>query len=414
MIKKRLIPKLYLRTDKIDTEGRMPLFMRFPRIDGTEPKFSTGGIRLSFDEWDRTDNLPKDEKLRMEIENELNRIKLEIHRCNINNVPIDIPKLREIVKEIKPIDPTKNLFINYYQEFLSRKINNGLIRQSTIRSHISVINALQEFNPKLRVCDINERVVKQFISFLKRRKKESKKNVSNLIFGKRQIQIRSVIRYIAAKGITIQDPFKNHEIVIPPYKRNEIYLNEVELSKMIRLIFRKDLSLSQHRILLMFLLACATGIRISDIRQLHWENIKLDSKYGTIEFVCIKTQRKVIVPLSPMASDILCYATEDDISNVETKYSLFVKIYSATKINSTLKNLAQKAGITKNITFHAARRTFATLCRDYGVPFDIIQSILGHKPSTVTERYFQWDTYTANKAAEHLLRFNMNYFLKLA
>lgn len=414
MIKKRLIPKLYLRTDKIDSEGRMPLFIRFPRIDGKEPKFSVGGIRLSLGEWDSTDNLPKDDLLRAEIENELNRIKLEIHCCNLYNTPIDIPKLREIVKNLKPIDPTKNLFIDYYQELLSKKTKNGLIRQSTIRSHISLINALQEFNPKLRVCDINERMINQFIAFLKKRKRESGKNISTLTFSKRQVQIHSVIRYIAAKGIPIQDPFKNQEIVIPPYKRNETYLNEIELSKMIHLIFREDLSLSQHRILLMFLLACTTGIRISDIRQLTWGNIKLDSEYGTIEFICKKTQRKVIVPLSPMAGDILCYATEDDINNVEKEYGVFVKMYSVTKINSTLKYLAKMAGLTQNITFHAARRTFATLTRDHEMAFEVIQSILGHKPSTVTERYFQWDTYTANKAAKHLSCFDINYFLKLA
>lgn len=414
MTTRELTPKLYLRKDKKDCEGRMPLFIRFPRIDGKEPKFSMGKIRLSFEEWDDNADLPKDNFLRVEIETELNRIKREIHRCIFDNIPIDIQKLKDIVKNVKPAEPTDSLFIEHYREFLLKREKNGRIRQSTIKSHISTITALEEYNSNLRVRDIDENTISKFIEFLKLRKSKLGKNISNLTFGKRLIQIRSVIRYVSAKGIPIKNPFITGDIYIKPNERNKIYLNEIELSRMIGLMDNKDLTDAERRVLLMFLLACATGIRISDMRAMRWGNINLDCTNGTIEFICKKTLRKVYVPLSPMAGDIICSATEGDLDNVINHRSLFVRMYSPTKINGTIKNIAKMVGITKNVTFHSARRTFATFCRDNGISENLIGAILGHKPENVTDSYIQWDTYTANKPATLLSCFDLKKLKDLA
>lgn len=124
---------------------------------------------------------------------------------------------------------------------------------------------------------------------------------------------------------------------------------------MIKMLFKNSISLVERRILMMYLLSCATGIRISDIRNLHWANIKLDCKNGVAEFRCQKTGRMNYVPLSPMACDVLCYATEGNIDYVEHERHVFVRVYSPTKINATLKLLAKKVGISKNITFHQRR-----------------------------------------------------------
>lgn len=275
MTTSNLTPHLYLRKDKIDCEGRMPLFIRFPRIDGKEPKFSVGKIRLSLDEWDSKANLPKDEILRTEIEKEMQRIKLEIHRCIIDDVPITIPKLRDIVKDRKAADPSDNLFLQYYREYLSIKEQNGQIGQSTMKGHIYTISAINEFNPRLRVKDINADFIKKFVVFLRNRRKAKGRSVENLTFGKNLIQIRTIIRYISAKGIMVQDPFKSGEIFIEPCKRSEVYLDEKELSKMVKLSYNKKLSIVEHRILMMYLLSCTTGIRISDMRALRWCNISV-------------------------------------------------------------------------------------------------------------------------------------------
>lgn len=414
MLTSKLTPKLYFRKDKVDCEGRMPLFIRFPRLDGKEPKFSVGKLRLSLDEWDSKINLPKDEMLRTEIEKEMQRIKLEIHRCIIDDVPITFSKLRDIVKDNKTADPLDNLFLQYYREYLSIKERNGQIRQSTMKGHIYTMSAINEFNPRLRVKDINADFIKKFVVFLRNRRISKGRSLENLTFGKNLIQIRTIVRYISAKGITVQDPFKSGEIFIEPSKRSEVYLDEKELSKMVKMFYNKKLSIAERRILMMYLLACSTGIRISDMRALKWRNVNLNCSNGVFEFICKKTKRKVFVPLSPMARDIICYTPEGDLDNVDNNLSVFVKVYSPTKINGTLKSLARMVGISKEITFHSARRTFVTQCFMNGISEIIIGSFLGHKPNNITDRYRQWNTYEANKVAPKLSFLDLKKLRKLA
>lgn len=410
----KLTPKLYFRKDKVDCEGRMPLFIRFPRLDGKEPKFSVGKLRLSLDEWDSKTNLPKDEMLRTEIEKEMQRIKLEIHRCIIDDVPITFSKLRDIVKNKRTADPSDNLFLQYYREYLSIKERNGQIRQSTMKGHIYTMSAINDFNPRLCVKDINADFIKKFVIFLRNRRIAKGRSVENLTFDKNLIQIRTIIHYILAKGITVQDPFKSGEVFIGSSKRSEVYLDEKELSKMVKLFYNKKLPIAERRILMMYLLACSTGIRISDMRALKWCNVNLNSRYGVFEFICKKTQRKVFIPLSPMARDIIRHTPEGDLDNVDNNLIIFVRVYSPTKINGTLKSLAKMVGISKNITFHTARRTFATLCFMNDISEIIIGSFLGHKPKNVTDRYRQWNTYEADKVAPKLSFLDLKRLRKLA
>lgn len=414
MLTSKFTPKLYFRKDKVDCEGRMPLFIRFPRLDGKEPKFSVGKLRLSSDEWDSKTNLPKDEMLRTEIEKKMQRIKLEIHRCIIDDVPITFSKLRDIVKDKKTADPLDNLFLQYYREYLGIKERNGQIGQSTMKGHIYMMSAIKEFNPRLRVKDINADFIKKFVVFLKNRRIAKGRTVENLNFSKQLVQIRTIVRYISAKGIMVQDPFKSGEIFIKPCKRSEVYLDEKELSKMVKLSYNNKLTIVERRILMMYLLSCTTGIRISDMRALKWCNLNLNCSNGVFEFICKKTKRKVFVPLSPMARDIICYTPEGDLDNVDNNLSVFVKVYSPTKINGTLKSLARMVGISKEITFHSARRTFATQCFMNGISEIIIGSFLGHKPKNVTDRYRQWNTYEANKIAPKLSFLDLKKLRKLA
>mgnify|MGYP002681161664 CR=1 FL=1 len=55
-------------------------------------------------------------------------------------------------------------------------------------------------------------------------------------------------------------------------------------------------------------------------------------------------------------------------------------------INRTLKNIAKRAGITKNISNHSLRYTFVSdVCDNYGIR--VAQETIGHKSIKTTERY---------------------------
>jgi site-specific recombinase XerD len=58
------------------------------------------------------------------------------------------------------------------------------------------------------------------------------------------------------------------------------------------------------------------------------------------------------------------------------------------KMNSYLKEIADGCGITKNLTFHIARHTFATtVTLSNGVPIETVSKMLGHKSLKQTQHY---------------------------
>ena len=66
-------------------------------------------------------------------------------------------------------------------------------------------------------------------------------------------------------------------------------------------------------------------------------------------------------------------------------------------MNSYLKEIADICGIKKNLTFHIARHTFATLCLSKGVPVESVSKILGHTNIKTTQIYAK----ITNKKNEH-------------
>ena len=59
-------------------------------------------------------------------------------------------------------------------------------------------------------------------------------------------------------------------------------------------------------------------------------------------------------------------------------------------INCSLRRITKQCGISRHITFHCTRHTFATtLCLSQGIPLSTVSKMLGHKQITTTQIYAQ-------------------------
>ena len=141
-----------------------------------------------------------------------------------------------------------------------------------------------------------------------------------------------------------------------------------------------------------FIFSCFTGLAYIDVRNLTPEDIVvMDDK----EWVMSKRKKTNIafnVLLLDLPKAIIAKYNHDTYRDGK----LF-PILSNQKMNSYLKEIADICGISKNLTFHLARHTFATLCLSKGVPMESVSKMLGHTNIRTTQIYAR----ITNKKIEH-------------
>lgn len=130
-----------------------------------------------------------------------------------------------------------------------------------------------------------------------------------------------------------------------------------------------------------YLFSCFCGLRISDIAGLKWGNVFRDRGQYRLEVVIQKTKEPIYLPLSPEA---LRWMPERGEKGAEE--SVFT-LPSSARINELLKPWAKSAGITKHITFHTARHTFATMMLTLGADLYTTSKLLGHADVRMTQVY---------------------------
>lgn len=129
-----------------------------------------------------------------------------------------------------------------------------------------------------------------------------------------------------------------------------------------------------------FLFACFTGLRLSDVEQLTWENIKPATDGGLqIEKRQKKTKGIVYIPLTDNALQQL---PEKGLSDL-----VFYDIPERSCLGKHLAKWVKAAGIKKHISFHCSRHTYATLLLTFGADLYTVSSLLGHSKIATTQVY---------------------------
>ena len=130
-----------------------------------------------------------------------------------------------------------------------------------------------------------------------------------------------------------------------------------------------------------YLFSCFCGLRISDIKGLKWKDVYHDGEQTRLQVVMQKTKAPIYLPLS---TEALKWMPEQ--GNKKPEDYVF-DLPSSTAINKELKPWAKEAGITKYVTFHTARHTFATMMLTLGADLYTTSKLLGHTDVRMTQVY---------------------------
>ena len=128
------------------------------------------------------------------------------------------------------------------------------------------------------------------------------------------------------------------------------------------------------------LFSALTGLRHSDIKKLKWKDVVKDQEHYRILFTQQKTKGVEYMPISDQAYQ-LC-GERGDPSRI-----IFEGLQDPSWINRPVARWIKAAGITKHITFHCFRHTYATLQLTSGTDIYTVSKMLGHKKVTTTQIY---------------------------
>ncbi len=130
-----------------------------------------------------------------------------------------------------------------------------------------------------------------------------------------------------------------------------------------------------------FMFSCLTGIRKSDIEKMRWGEVRKQGNFTRIVFKQKKTGGQEYIDINPQAVEYLGERRGGDDDLVFTNFS-----YSSYYLME-LKRWAVRAGITKDLTFHSGRHTFAVLMLDLGADIYTVSKLLGHREIHTTQIY---------------------------
>lgn len=129
-----------------------------------------------------------------------------------------------------------------------------------------------------------------------------------------------------------------------------------------------------------FLFSCLTGLRWSDVQKLTWDEVQQTDDGTRIVFNQKKTKGLQYLDISEQARAYLGERTNgSDRVFIGLKYSSYM--------NVALQQWMLRAGITKSITFHCARHTFAVLQLSLGTEIYTLSKLLGHTEIRTTQIY---------------------------
>lgn len=271
-------------------------------------------------------------------------------------------------------DKAKVLLVDWLDEFSKRSMLQG--KRSTQRHVQYTMLYLHKYNDKIRLGEVDKEYITGFIDFLS----EQKSRRGNVPLSKGTIKhlvscVCASLTLAVEDGILSVNPAMNvdkSQIQGGQFHREYLTIEEVQ-----RLI---DTPCKRDDIKTAFLFACFCGLRISDIRALQWKDIIQNGDDWHMEIRQTKTQRMLYLPMNQNARKWL--PKRGDASAED-------KVFQSTLIGTkTLFDKWMKAAkVTKKVSFHVARHTFATMELTMGADLYTTSQLLGHTNVTTTQVY---------------------------
>ena len=371
----------YLRSNYENKEGKSPIMMRV-NINGGMVNLGSTRLAVKKTLWSNQTSRAKGRTAEA--------IEVNASLDSLSAAAQELFRKCEFQEDLTA-ESFKAKFLGYDKEFSSiipifEKYNEGISQQvgksmvkATYQKYDLVTRQFGDFlsaeyhKSDLAIIEFTPSVVEDFELYLK-----SKLNIAHNTAQKKLKLLKTMTIYAQKRGYILHDPFLDIHFHAKPVDRG--FLSEEELA----IMADKDLSHIKRLEVVrdIFLFSCFTGLAYIDVANLKPDNIvTMDDKQWIVT-----NRQKTKVPSNVLLLDVPKQIISKYNHETYREGKLF-PILSNQKMNSYLKEIADICNIRKNLTFHLARHTFATLCLTKGVPMESVSKMLGHTNIRTTQIY---------------------------
>ena len=296
----------------------------------------------------------------------------EMTLANLNS------KLGITKKEKKEVD-VNGSFVDYMTEAIKKE----QIQQSTRTSREVILTGLIEFGRIQTFADLTPNNLRDFDTWLRDGTR------CDITVAKYHKVVHRYVRQVFERGIIDRDPYNSVSYPRGRYKERRP-LTEEELN----LIRSLNLPPKEDRVRDLFIFSAYTGLAFCDMMLFDFGT--MTEKHGDLVYIDgnrLKTGSNFFTPIYKPAMDVL------------VKYNYKLPRISNQKGNDFLHLIESRANLHKNLTFHLARHTFATISLSHDIPVENLARMLGHKDIKTTQHYAKILKSTVQRHAENLSTF---------
>ena len=344
--------------------------------------------KINIDSWDKSKSRLKGNSDNARKENQyIEQVKAKLHKIHLDLYNQEKLITAQLIKSNFLGEGENHKTLQNLIEYHSGKIKNTLAPGS-IRNFGITENYIKKFlEKKLKTTDIylhqlDYKFICDFENYLNGVWPVGHPKVLSHNTVMKHIQrLRKIVTLAYHLEWISKDPFVRWKTTFEKTERQ--FLSANELSNLESHEFLVD---RLGRVRDLFVFSCYTGISYVDVMQLTKNNVNLGIDGNNwIITKRQKTKTPIKVPILEKAQELIDKYDNHPMTLVSG--SLLPQITNE-KLNFYLKEVALACGITKNLTYHMARHTFATtVTLTNGVPIETVSKLLGHTKITTTQIY---------------------------
>jgi len=261
----------------------------------------------------------------------------------------------------------------------------------TSENYALYLNRFIEFTDDITVDKITLEIIRKYRLWLNRYKNEQNLSLGKLTQFYHLVALRGFLNYLSKRDISSLSPNK---IELPKISRKQVtFLDFDEIQRILEAIKSDNEPGLRDRAIIELLFS--SGLRVSELINLNRDNININRREFTVRGKGQKDRPVFISETAAIHTNNYLKKRQDNLPPLFISYSRNIKPsnssdyrrLTARSVQRMINKYARLAGITKHVSPHTMRHSFATDLLMNGADIRSVQAMLGHSNISTTQVY---------------------------